>query len=54
MTGLPETFFIRSDGRVVGHVIGAISTTRLRDGIRAARSGRPLGSLEGGERRPTR
>jgi hypothetical protein len=54
VTGLPETFFISSRGRVVGHVIGAVSQQQLGDGIRSARAGRPLAPREGGERRSTR
>ncbi len=54
VTGLPETFFISARGRVVGHVIGAISTQQLDDGVRAARAGRPLAPREGGDRRSTR
>ena len=54
LTGLPETFFIDRDGRVVGHVIGAIDEKRLAAGLDAARSGRILGEIEGGERRSTR
>lgn len=52
-TGLPETFFIDARGRVVGHVIGAVSIDQLNRGIRAARSGRVLGTQSGGERRAT-
>ena len=37
----PETFFLDAQGRIVGHVIGAISQQQLRDGITAARTGRP-------------
>lgn len=51
VTGLPETFFIEPNGDVVAHVIGAISREQLEEGIRAAESGRPLGALEGGDRR---
>jgi cytochrome c biogenesis protein CcmG/thiol:disulfide interchange protein DsbE len=54
VTGIPETFFITAKGRVVGHVIGVVSPERLGEGVAASRSGRPLGSLEGGDRRPTR
>jgi cytochrome c biogenesis protein CcmG, thiol:disulfide interchange protein DsbE len=54
VTGLPETFFISARGRVVGHVIGAISRQQLDEGIRAARAGRTLAPQEGGERRSTR
>lgn len=54
VTGLPETFFITRRGMVVGHVIGVVSERQLRDGVAAAQSGRPLGALDGGDRRVTR
>jgi cytochrome c biogenesis protein CcmG, thiol:disulfide interchange protein DsbE len=54
VTGLPETFFVSARGRVVGHVIGAISSRQLDDGISAAVKGRPAPAREGGERRSTR
>jgi cytochrome c biogenesis protein CcmG/thiol:disulfide interchange protein DsbE len=54
VTGLPETYFIGADGRVVGHVIGTVDDEQLRAGIEAARTGRPAGSQEGGDQRPTR
>jgi cytochrome c biogenesis protein CcmG/thiol:disulfide interchange protein DsbE len=54
VTGLPETFFLSAKGKVVAHVIGAISKEQLNEGIRAARAGRPLGALQGGDRRSTR
>ena len=54
VTGLPETFFISARGRVVGHVIGAISAQQLDDGARAAVAGRALAPREGGDRRSTR
>jgi cytochrome c biogenesis protein CcmG/thiol:disulfide interchange protein DsbE len=50
-TGLPETFFVDARGRVVGHVIGAVSREQLAAGIEAARTGRVLGARAGGERR---
>ncbi|MEJ7798113.1 MAG: TlpA disulfide reductase family protein [Solirubrobacteraceae bacterium] len=53
-TGLPETFFIRRDGRVVGHVIGVVSPQQLEDGIRSAVAGRARGAALGGDQRPTR
>ena len=53
-TGIPETFFISGAGRVVGHVIGVVSPSQLRDGLAAARAGRPLGVRQGGQRRKTR
>ncbi len=52
VTGLPETYFIGADGRVVGHVIGTVDDAQLRDGIAAARAGRPQGLGEGGDQRP--
>ena len=51
VTGLPETFFIGADGRVVGHVIGTVSRDQLREGVAAARAGRPSGASEGGDQR---
>lgn len=54
VTGLPETFFISPGGRVVGHVIGAVSARQLADGITAARAGGGLGVEGGGARRKTR
>ena len=38
---LPETFFLDRRGRIVSHVVGAISGPQLQAGIAAARSGRP-------------
>lgn len=54
VTGIPETFFISSEGKVVGHVIGAISPDVLQAGVTAAERGRLVGALEGGDRRPIR
>jgi hypothetical protein len=54
VTGLPETYFVSARGRIVGHVVGAISTRQLDDGVAAAVAGRPLAAREGGDRRPTR
>jgi cytochrome c biogenesis protein CcmG/thiol:disulfide interchange protein DsbE len=54
VTGLPETFFVSADGEVVAHVIGAVSAEQLDAGVGAAEQGRPLGSLEGGDRRSVR
>ena len=53
VTGLPETFFVSAQGRVVGHVIGAVSPGQLADGIAAARAGRAQGVQSGGDRRKT-
>jgi cytochrome c biogenesis protein CcmG/thiol:disulfide interchange protein DsbE len=54
VTGLPETYFIAADGRVVGHVIGTVDEGLLADGIAAAKSGRPVGADQGGEQRPVK
>jgi cytochrome c biogenesis protein CcmG/thiol:disulfide interchange protein DsbE len=54
MTGIPETFFISARGLVVGHVIGALTPAQLREGVAAARSGRPQPAVVGGERQPAR
>jgi cytochrome c biogenesis protein CcmG, thiol:disulfide interchange protein DsbE len=53
-TGLPETYFISARGRVVGHVVGVVSSQQLVSGIGAARAGRPEGAHKGGARRPAR
>ncbi len=47
----PETFFLDDQGRIVGHVIGAISKQQLREGITAARTGRPRAVDQGGDQR---
>ena len=54
VTGIPETFFIGRDGRVVGHVIGVISPQQLDRGIAGAIGGRAQDAALGGDRRPTR
>jgi cytochrome c biogenesis protein CcmG/thiol:disulfide interchange protein DsbE len=54
VTGLPETYFVGADGRVVGHVIGTVDPAQLRDGIAAARAGRPAAADRGGEQRPVK
>jgi len=36
LTGLPETFFVDSQGRVVRHIAGAVTTSNLRSGIAQA------------------
>jgi cytochrome c biogenesis protein CcmG/thiol:disulfide interchange protein DsbE len=51
-TGVPETFFIGANGKIVGHVIGASSTAQLTAGIEAALAGRVQHVLHGGEQRP--
>jgi cytochrome c biogenesis protein CcmG/thiol:disulfide interchange protein DsbE len=52
VTGLPETYFIAADGRVVGHVIGTVDEQQLAEGVAAAKAGRPVGAEDGGEQRP--
>ena len=54
VTGLPETWFVSAEGKVTGHVIGVIDERQLADGIASARSGRPAGARQGGDRRSTR
>ena len=54
VTGLPETFFLDRPGMVVGHVIGALDAEKLAAGVQAARDGRILGGVRGGDRRPVR
>lgn len=53
-TGVPETYFIDIDGRVVGHVTGVVTRRQLANGIEAARSGQVAGTLAGGAVRPQR
>ncbi len=54
VVALPETYFIDRAGEVVAHVVGALSKEQLEEGTRASIAGRPLGSLDGGDQRPTR
>ena len=54
VTGLPETYFLSRRGMVVGHVIGTVDAVQLRDGMAAARAGRPRPTARGGEQRPAR
>jgi cytochrome c biogenesis protein CcmG/thiol:disulfide interchange protein DsbE len=53
-TAVPETFFISGDGRVVAHVIGAVSQQQLDSGVAAARTGTLVGNERGGAQRPAR
>jgi cytochrome c biogenesis protein CcmG, thiol:disulfide interchange protein DsbE len=50
-TGIPETFFIDADGRVVAQAVGAVDPHLLELGVEAARSGRVAGILQGGDQR---
>jgi len=54
VSGIPETFFIRRDGAVVGHVIGVVTAQQLERGIADAIVGRAQNAALGGDRRPTR
>lgn len=54
VAALPETFFLDGRGQVVGHVVGSVSARQLRDGVAAARAGRPQAPGRGADRRPTR
>ena len=53
-TGYPETFFVSARGDVVAHVAGAMTPAALANGISAAVSGRPGGTLPGGNKLPAR
>lgn len=52
-TGIPETFFIDADGKLVAQAVGAVEPHLLEVGVDAARSGRVAGILQGGEQRAT-
>ncbi|MDQ3677714.1 MAG: TlpA family protein disulfide reductase [Actinomycetota bacterium] len=54
VSGIPETFFIGRDGRIVGHVIGVVSPEQLEQGIAGALRGTTLSAQVGGAQRPTR
>lgn len=53
-TGIPETYFVDGDGRVVAHAIGVVSAAQLQAGVRAATQGRVLGTLSGDQFAPQR
>jgi cytochrome c biogenesis protein CcmG/thiol:disulfide interchange protein DsbE len=53
-TGIPETYFVSARGRVVAHVVGAVSQRQLDTAVESARIGRVAGKEEGGARRKTR
>jgi cytochrome c biogenesis protein CcmG/thiol:disulfide interchange protein DsbE len=46
-TGVPETFFISKQGKIVGHVVGGMSLGQLELGVRAAQTGRKTGADQG-------
>src|SRR3954452_12838709 len=51
-TGVPETFFISKQGKVVSHVIGAVSLAQVQLGVRAAQTGQAIPTDEGGGQTP--
>lgn len=53
-TGLPETYFVSGEGRIVAHVVGVVSAEQLDAGVKAARRGRVIGTLTGGAIRQQR
>jgi cytochrome c biogenesis protein CcmG, thiol:disulfide interchange protein DsbE len=53
-TGIPETFFLTRQGRIVGHVIGAVSARQLDEGVAAALAGRSRAAVQGGARQSSR
>lgn len=53
-TGLPETFFLSRDGRVVAHVVGLIREPQMRAGLEAALTGRAVAPGRAGDRRSVR
>ena len=53
-TGLPATFFISSDGQIVGQVLGPASLGQIELGAVAAKDGSPLGTRQGGIQVPLR
>jgi peroxiredoxin len=53
-TGVPETFFISEDGDIVGHVKGQVSLAQLQIGVRAAQTGQPAPTTQGGGQIPLR
>jgi cytochrome c biogenesis protein CcmG/thiol:disulfide interchange protein DsbE len=52
--GVPETFFISKRGKIVSHVIGAVSLAQVELGISAAQTGHPLPTDQGGGQIPLR
>lgn len=53
VTGLPETYFVTAGGKVVDHVIGAISDEQLSVGLATLRSGKTRSAAQGGARQAT-
>jgi hypothetical protein len=51
---VPETFFISKGGKVVSHVVGAVSLSQVELGVRAAQTGQPRPVDQGGGQIPLR
>ena len=52
--GVPETFFISKGGKIVAHVIGAVSLAQIELGVRAAQTGQEMPTDQGGGQIPLR
>lgn len=48
LTGVPETYFIDAQGRIVAHIPGAISTQTLEEGLATISGTGRGGTIEGG------
>ena len=53
-SGVPETFFISKRGKIVSHVVGAVSLAQVELGVRAAQTGEPRPTDQGGGQIPLR
>jgi cytochrome c biogenesis protein CcmG, thiol:disulfide interchange protein DsbE len=52
-TGIPETYFISPEGKVVGHVIGALTPVSARRFLQAAKAGEVRPAHPGGAQKKT-
>jgi len=48
LTGVPETYFIDAQGRIVAHIPGAVSAQTLEEGLATITSASRGGTLQGG------
>jgi thiol-disulfide isomerase/thioredoxin len=53
-TGVPETFFVSTGGKLVAHVIGTVSLGQIERGVHAAQTDQPLPTERGGVQIPLR
>jgi cytochrome c biogenesis protein CcmG, thiol:disulfide interchange protein DsbE len=53
-SGVPETFFISKQGKVAGHVVGAVTLAQVELGVRAAQTGQATPTDQGGGQIPLR